>query len=182
MAVAEPGNGWFHKPLDYDMCAASRDIKTEKEGEKSFASKSLPSSEGTCSSSRLETAETVDINWNWWSKRRLMELMDEIVASSPALRSPPVQALKDKALMQPLHGACQMWYYGFKSSACLLLHSEWPSRMSAAGKIFCWAWLIVNIIAVLCPCLALYLMGKKNTKWLKMSAAAFEMAREEKNK
>lgn len=30
MAVAESGNGWFHKPLDYDMCAAILDGRTKK--------------------------------------------------------------------------------------------------------------------------------------------------------
>lgn len=33
MAAAESGSGWFHKPLDYDMCAAmldGEDSKTKK--------------------------------------------------------------------------------------------------------------------------------------------------------
>lgn len=34
MAVAESGNGWFHKPLDYDMCAATLDGKTLKKKKK----------------------------------------------------------------------------------------------------------------------------------------------------
>lgn len=34
MAVAESGNGWFHKPLDCDMCAAILDGKTLKKKKK----------------------------------------------------------------------------------------------------------------------------------------------------
>lgn len=45
MAAAESGNGWFHKPLDGDMCAATLDGGEKKQ--QSSTSENLPSSEGT---------------------------------------------------------------------------------------------------------------------------------------
>ena len=64
MEVAELGKGWFHKPLDYDMCAAILEAKSKEGGKKrkSFTSRIYPPSEGTCSSSLAETTETFDTN------------------------------------------------------------------------------------------------------------------------
>lgn len=62
MAVAESGNGWFHKPLDYDMCAAILDAKTGGKKQKSFTPHEKIFSVRTLVAALPETAESVNTN------------------------------------------------------------------------------------------------------------------------
>lgn len=105
MAVAESGKGWFHKPLDYDMCAAILDRKTGREkNNKVWLQKMVLA--GTVVTAFLETAETIKTNWNWWSKLRLMELMDEIVASSGLLSIWSLKVMKSSCSCFMVHVRC----------------------------------------------------------------------------
>lgn len=63
MAVAGSGNGWFHKPLDYDMCAAILDGKTGEKTEKFHSPRKIFSAR-TLVAALPETAESVNTNRN----------------------------------------------------------------------------------------------------------------------